>query len=217
MTISDIYQKYHIIPSLQLHMLRVAAVVKIISNNINQPTDTSSMITACLLHDMGNILKFDLQLFPEFLAPQGQAYWQMVKDEFLQKYGSDEHQATITIAHELGVNQRVIELIEAVGFTHAKDNFLSEDLAKKIVIYADMRVHPKGVVSLEARLQDGHRRFQLQKSKEEREDYFQEMAGYLKKIEQQIFEHCRLKPEDITDKKILVFIDELRSFNKARD
>src|SRR3989344_1636847 len=210
MNIIQIYQKYQIMPSLQLHMLRVAAVVKIISNNINQPTDTSSMITACLLHDMGNILKFDLQIFPEFLAPQGKTYWQQVKDEFHKKYGSDEHQATITIAHELGVNQRVIELIEAVGFTHAKDNFLSQDLAKKIVIYADMRVHPQGVVSLEARLKDGHQRFQLQKAKEEREDYFEKMADYLKKIEQQIFIDCRIAPPEIIDKLISPIIETLR-------
>src|SRR3989344_2472976 len=102
MKITEIYEKYKIPPNLQLHQLRVAGVASIICDNFDKPLDKGSIITTCLLHDMGNILKFNFDIFPEeFYGKQGRAYWEKVKQEFKEKYGEDEHKATHAIAEEL--------------------------------------------------------------------------------------------------------------------
>ena len=82
MKISEIYRKYRIPPQLQLHQLRVASIAKYICDNLKVPVDIEEVVSADLLHDMGNIIKFDLSLFPEYLEPEGLEYWQGVKNDF---------------------------------------------------------------------------------------------------------------------------------------
>ena len=63
--ITDIYEKYKIMPLLAMHQIRVAAVAMMICDSLSVPIDKDSVIKACLLHDIGNIIKFDLNHFPE--------------------------------------------------------------------------------------------------------------------------------------------------------
>lgn len=121
--------------------------------------DTDSVVMAALLHDMGNIIKFDLKMFPEFLKPEGYDYWKTVQDEYFVKYGKDEHEATYAIAKEIDVSNRVFELILVVGFAKAEDNFCHDDLEKKICAYSDHRVSPFGILSLDERMVEGHKRY----------------------------------------------------------
>ncbi len=200
-------------PSLQLHMFRVGGVASVICDSISVPVDRNSVISVCLLHDMGNIIKFDLDLFPEFLEPEGRDYWKKVQDEYFEKYGRDEHTATIEIAKEIGANDRILELLNSVGFSNADENFQSEDFNKKIAAYSDMRAEPHGIVSLEDRLDDGHKRFKIHKPGFSDENFFQEMGEYLRKIEKQIFENTSIKPSDITDEKVKNYVESLKDFN----
>src|SRR3989344_3343249 len=112
MKITEIYKKYKIPKNLQEHQLKVAAVASTICNNFKQKIDKESVITAALLHDMGNIIKFDLGKFPEFLEPEGIEYWQIVQVEFRKKDGEYEHDATYKKAEEIGVNKSVFEIIQ---------------------------------------------------------------------------------------------------------
>lgn len=208
MTIQEIYQKYRIMPNLQLHMYRVAAVGLMIVENFDNPDelDAEAIAQALLLHDMGNILKFDLQYFPDFLEPEGLEYWQSVKDEFEKEYGKNVHAATLDIAKEIGASSRVEELIDAVGFNHARRNLDSSDFSQKICAYADMRVAPHGVVSLEERLVDGRKRY----AKADSKDTFSYVMGvYLRKIEKQIFERCGIDEEDIAEESVKEKIRQL--------
>lgn len=212
MKISDVYKQYKIMPSLQLHMLRVASVSKIISDSFSHEINKTNIITACLLHDMGNILKFNMDLFPEFFQPEGKAYWQNVKDEFHNKYGSDEHEATIAICRDVGVEERIIELVDAFRFSLAKENYENNDMDCVICVYSDMRVEPHGVVSLEKRLEDGQKRFKLNKPNYSSNELFVEMSSYLQKMEDKIFSHIAIKPEDITVESVQNSIEELKGF-----
>ncbi len=222
MNIQDIYTQYRLMPSLQLHQRRVAGVAQIICQNINVKVDSENVILACLLHDMGNIIKFKLDLFPEFLEPEGLDYWKKVKQDYRKKYGDDEHVATMNISQEIlkgatpksGVapkNKRILELVEAIGFSNAKLNYESSDFGRKIATYADMRVTPHGVASMKERLADGRMRFNIRKPEQADGVFFEEMAGYLEKIEDQIVSHMTLKPEDITEKMVQKVIPELSS------
>jgi len=64
MQILKIYEKYKILPALQQHMFRVASVAKMIAEHMVIDVDIDCITKAALLHDMGNILKFNLsQIF----------------------------------------------------------------------------------------------------------------------------------------------------------
>ena len=77
--ISEIYEEYKIMPNLREHMLRVAGAASLICDNFTEPLNKEEIISACLLHDMGNIIKFKLDYFPEFNKPEKAEYWQNVQ------------------------------------------------------------------------------------------------------------------------------------------
>ena len=193
-------------PNLQEHQLRVAGVSFIIGKSMsNQDIDTENIVVACLLHDMGNIIKFKLDLFPEFVKPEGLDYWKKIQQEYIRTYGADEHVATMSIVKGIIPHmrdnpyekQRIIKLIEAIGFSNAKENYETTDFGKKVAAYADMRVKPYGVTSLKDRLEDGRKRFsKIQKYEHE---VFENLSQYLNKIEDQIFAQSTISPADITE------------------
>lgn len=200
-------------PALQQHMLRVASVALLICRNLKQlPVDMSTVVAACLLHDMGNILKFDLTRFPEFLEPQGLSHWEKVRDEFKERYGSNEFIATELIAQELRVVSRVKELISSIGFSNMKSNFLGEDVDRKICAYSDMRVDPFGVVSLTDRIADLRKRYESKHPGAEAELQRQEFFTYAQMVEKQLLSQSDLEASDITNDQINGTINSLKSF-----
>ena len=140
-----------------------------------------------------------------------QAYHNDTSAPYCQKYQTkDEHVATRAIAAELGVSKRVQKLVSAVGFKQGPDNAASSDYGRKICAYADMRVGPYGVMTLEDRLIDGAIRYSGEKFKPgERQDEF---SIALRQIEDQIFDHLKINPENITDESIAPIVQQLRSY-----
>ena len=219
MTIQEVYKIYRITPALQLHQYRVAAVATYLCAHLagvhprGETIDTRHIVLAGLLHDMGNIIKFNMDLFPEFFEPEGVEYWKDVKADFINRYGSDEHIATVEISKEVLKNvpgkARILELIDAIGFSNAKRNAESRDYGWKIAAYSDMRVEPKGVTTLESRLSDGNKRFKLNKPGVSRHDFFVEMSEYLYTIEKQLFKGLDFTPESITEETVQPIISTL--------
>ncbi|MDA1337787.1 MAG: hypothetical protein O2871_00320 [bacterium] len=195
-------------------MFRVAGVASVICENFKQPEliNQDDIVSACLLHDMGNIIKFDLSLFPQFLEPEGYDYWKRVHDEFINKYGSDEHMATYEIAKEIRVSKAVQQMIELVGFSNSEKNYNSTNFNYKIAAYADFRVAPLGVDSLENRLKDGRERFFKNKMRtyNPKLDKFDELSGFIFKLEEQIFEKSRIKLFNITERLVTDKFDEIK-------
>ena len=213
MNILDIYFRYRIPSQLQQHQLRVAGVAKLICNSIISFGESREVIIACLLHDMGNIIRFKLEAFPEFLEPEGLMYWQRVKDEFIQRYGNDEHTTTYEIAKELKVDDRIFELIHGVGITKAIETSKKDDVANKIVVYCDQRVSPTGVVPLLERVMEGYERKKLDKRMLQNDEAkFKETVDALKKIEEDIFSKSSLEPDNINDEDVNKVIPGLKTF-----
>ncbi len=207
-TIQEIYTQYTIPKNLQEHMFRVTAVGEMIVDHCDKAVSRDEVIRTLLLHDMGNIIKFNLDHFPEFLEPEGYAYWQGIKEQFKEKYGNDEHRAHVLIARELGVSDRICELIHHVGFQGMCQNVATDDWAQKICNYADLRVYPHGVVPLTQRLEDGRKRYNIAPG-DERWD----LVTCAQELEDQIFEHCDIKSEDINDMAIAQYVAKYREFH----
>ena len=216
MTAKEAFAHYNIMPILQLHQLRVAAVGKMIADSFEQKLDTRSIVLACLFHDMGNIIKFDLSHFPESREPEGIEYWEKVKADFVRRYGPDEHHATIAIGHELHLPLQAMQYIEGVGFSKLERIRDSHSFGQKIVEYADTRVAPAGVVAMDERLEEARMRYAKRRSDmpEEKERY-DVLVNAAREIERQIFSRSSIRPEDITDASAEPLVEELRDFPVA--
>jgi hypothetical protein len=206
----EIYSAYNIMPNLQLHQLRVAAVGKLICENFKQPVDKDDVILACLFHDMGNILKFDLTYFPDAVEPEGLAYWEGVKADYEKKYGPEQHAATEALAREIGLPERVVQLIGMVRFG-ALDRILGESTWEpKIIEYGDCRVAPYGIVPIRERFLDGRKRYLHRfPTAAENDAHYDRLTAIGYELEQQIFAHAHITPEDISDTSGVPVIEEL--------
>jgi hypothetical protein len=200
-------------PQLVAHQLRVAAVAYAITQEFFESLHDEELISACLLHDMGNILKFDLSLFPEYLTPQGRDYWEGVKEEYRVKYGSDEHAATLAIAREIGVSERTLSYIDAVGFWGVVENEKSDSFEKKIAAYADMRVAPYGITTLVERMDDANRRYATRWNEMGHESKVAASHAMLRSIEKQIFARASNTPDDITAEACEKYIPMLKKYH----
>ena len=209
-TVSEIYEEYKIMPSLQMHMLRVAAVASMICDNFSESVDKESIMLACLFHDMGNIIKSDLKKFPQFIEPKGIEYWQRVKDEYLGKYGKDEHEATTEIMKKIGLSEKAIYLANMDRFGLLCEHKDSGDMEVKIINYSDNRVSPHGIVSFMERMDEAKERYKGHTNYVE--DRRQKLVACGAEIEKQIFTKCKIKPENITDEAVAPIIEKLKNF-----
>ncbi|MEY4747205.1 MAG: hypothetical protein RLZZ416_254 [Candidatus Parcubacteria bacterium] len=219
-TAREIYEAYDIMPNLRLHQLRVAAVGKIIAESMRS-VDIDEIVLACLFHDMGNILKFDLSKFPEALEPEGREYWEHVKMDFKKKYGKEQHHASMKIAAEIGLPQQVVAYIGDTGFAKMQRIVESRSYELKILEYADSRVTPYGVRSMRERWEDGRKRYLARMENNGKvgvsfasgviaaPDDYETLVELGHELERQIFAHASIKPEDITDEAVAPVIEEL--------
>ena len=198
--------------NLVMHQIRVAAVAMQICESLDIEIDKESIVKACLLHDMGNIIKFQLDIFPEWNKPEGVEYWQMVKDEYISKYGTNEHSASVAIALELGVTSHICDLINCVDSSFADKIVKEDDFEKKICAYADNRVSPYGIVSVEEHSLNAKERYKNhpQAFTEEARLFFIENVHI---VENQIFSHSNIKPEDINNDSIIFYLEKLENFS----
>ncbi|MFA5773420.1 MAG: HD domain-containing protein [Candidatus Paceibacterota bacterium] len=209
--ITDIYEEYKNMPLLAMHQIRVAAVAMMICDSLDISVDKENIVKACLIHDIGNIVKFDLNHFPEQNKPEGIDYWQKVKNEFTTKYGSDDHIATLTIVRELGISPRIYEFVDCIDTSVAEKIVEEDDFGKKICAYVDNRVSPYGVVSAEEHSLDSKERYKNHPHAfdEGRRSFFMEN---IYSIEKQIFSHSNIKPEDINDESVAKYIEKVKDF-----
>lgn len=194
-------------------MIRVAAIANILVDNCNKAVDKKSIITSCLLHDMGNIIKLDFEKPIAWLSvyDTDSEYRKEEQKRFIKKYGNDENIATIIIAKELTNNNFILKLIQNIWYSHIKKHIQWDDFSAKICCYADMRVMPNKVVSLETRMEDAFARYQGKKYRNTRKE-FETSLDIVKKLEQQVMQHCTITPESIMHEAIEAQINNLRNF-----
>lgn len=159
MQIKQVYDKYQIMPQLATHMLRVASVGKFVLSGWKEEIDTDLVTRTLLLHDMGNILKFDLE---NPLVPiENIEYWRNIQNQWIDKYGSNVHNTTISILKELNQDKaaEVLEEEHSVYSTDDKMGILNNSWPAKILAYCDVRVTPYGVVTMKERIDDLQKRY----------------------------------------------------------
>lgn len=158
MILTDVYEKYPIPPNLQRHMCRVAAVADQIIKmwNKDEKPDKNLVIQALLLHDIAKIIHFDFVNSTHLLEEEhnNQKYWEKAQDEFTATYGTDEHKAMLMVAAAVGVDQRVLDLLNEFGSTNVEYKVNSNNWHLKICTYSDFRTAPFGIVTVNERFQE---------------------------------------------------------------
>ena len=157
--------------------------------------DWNDLITAGLLHDLGNVIKFDLDKFPELLGDELPRidFWRAEQDKLIEKYGNDDHSATGKMLDELNVDPRIEHTIQTKSFGNIRDTAASNDWLSKILQYCDLRVAPNGVVDLDERFRDIEKRYDKYASRQD----FSEMVAAAKHIENQVAQSINIKLEAI--------------------
>ena len=207
MNIIEIYNKYYIPENLQMHMLRVAACANLILDNwTGKPIDRKAITRVSLLHDMGNMVKIPEEKIRDknFIE---------LRKKYYEKYGTNDHEINMLIGKKEGLTDKELEILDAKRSRKNEQTAKSDNYEIKICAYCDQRVAPDGVVSLKERLEDAKRRYKDKPlsvwSNEEKAKYLIKCAL---EIEAQVMRYCKLKPEDINNQSIQIYIDKLKEY-----
>lgn len=207
MKILDIYKNYKIPPNLQEHLLHVAKIGLFICEHwIGPKINPEQIEKACLLHDLGNIVKFDFKKYPEFLKRDESRldYWLEVQREVIERYGADDHEATAKMLEEIGIDREVRHVIMEKSFGNSLKTEKSDSWELKILFYSDLRVGPFGILSLKERLDEALGRLKEYKKRDNLDD----LVKACRRIEAQIQANIDIKVSEISDKSIKVDVSE---------
>jgi 5'-deoxynucleotidase YfbR-like HD superfamily hydrolase len=182
--IAEIYKKFGIPPNLQEHMILVARICLFLSKvSKGLEIDTPLLIKAALLHDLGNVVKFDLDKYPKYLGKEQKNlfHWKEVQKKMIRKYGNDDHTVTISILKELNIEERVSNIISKKSFQNAAYIKNSDDWELKILLYSDLRAGPLGIMLLKDRLEEVMQRLDKYKEKPQLADAAYQIEGQIEK------------------------------------
>ncbi len=211
-SINDIYRRFKVPRNLQEHMRRAAAVGDLICDKWQGPgLHKDDIIATLLLHDLGNIIKMDLESERGLrLLGADRRRTEEIKEiqrEIMEKYGPDDHIATHAMAEEIGASTRVLELLDLKTFSSITKIVANNDFENKICAYADLRVGPLGILMLKERF--GELRHRLPADRlNDRYPNFEELVVTAQQIEAHIFEHLLISPEEINDFTIELYLEK---------
>lgn len=137
-------------------MFEVGAVTKALAEHWTGPSlDLNLAVTVALLHDLGNLLKFKRPFLGELEADS--EFWERKQDEMRSLYGDSVHQATMMMAKKIGVEPRILNLLDKTGMVGSEEKFT--ELESKLVQLADLCVSPEGIVGPERRIEEMKSRY----------------------------------------------------------
>ena len=114
----------------------------------------------------------------------------------------------------MGLTEEELSILDKKQLRKNKEIMESDNYILKICAYCDQRVSPTGVESLVGRLKELQNRH---KNKPNASMYDPKTAAallsYALEIEKQVMNFCNLKPYEINDESISIYIQELSSFH----
>lgn len=161
MKVANVYIRYKVPKNLQRHMLWVTSLGQHVCSNLKKKINRQAVLSALLLHDVGNLIKFDLREGVSFFDKEEQdlEYWLKVQREMIDKYGDNERLATIKIISEVSDDKKVIDLVESISLQDLSSVISSNDLDTKISVYCDFRVGIKKFVTIRERFEEIIKRY----------------------------------------------------------
>ncbi len=221
--IISIYRSYRVPLYIQNHMLQVAGIGQwIIDNWKGEKLNRNNVITTLLLHDILNLIRNPFpnleNTFPDIYntvsgSSKFVGHWVAVQQRLKEKYGNFDVQAVISVAKELGVNERVIYLLENKQFVNNEFTLESNDFELKICSYSDQRVSPYGILPIRKRLNEAVYRYRGIKSASVNNPKRELLIDKAEEIEKQIFKFIQKNPDEINDNSIAPYLKMLRNYH----
>ncbi len=204
MQVQQIYSQRKTPPGLQEHMLRVAAVAQVILNHWTGPTiNKEAIITTCLFHDIAKPLTFDMSKQEQFVNSDEELQaLQEHHDDLISRYGIEEHPALLKIFSELNLSEDACRLVDNLEWHYIPRLLKVNDIESLIPIYCDMRVGPRGVLSMEDRIENLLTRAQV--------DNLEELILSGKELERLLSQNVSIDLNSIDDLQIASVMEELQ-------
>lgn len=209
MNTREIYAKYMTPQNLQKHMLRAASLAQILTEHWKgSKLDKKALIECCLFHDIAKPMTFDLAKQAQYgMRDEDIANLVELQNHIKDNYGEEEYHAVIMICKEVGLSEAAISLVDHLEWGNIPRFISANDIISLIPIYCDMRISPKGILSLEARIKDLYNRVGG-------ENYERDMRNG-KFLEAKIIEHVSLDVNAITTDQLDANIDALLNMEIA--
>ena len=214
-SIHNVYERFKVIRNLQEHLMRAAGIAELICDNWKGPAiEKSDVVAALLLHDVGNTVKMDFRTEEQIKMMGDEAkrveYWIGVQNDIIKKYGTDDHIVTEKMIDELGIDKRVKDIITGHIFANNKTIVNSNDWEIKIAAYADQRVGPYSVMTLEERFKELKERY-AKRNKLGKYSNLDELIEYSFEIEKQLLTNMTTSADKINDKTVKKYIKKYQS------
>ena len=155
-----------------------------------------------LVHDLANIIKYDLSSKGVLLLTPADRkkvdIWRNLKVKAIAKYGKDPEKATIKIIEELNLSECIVPLLKKISKMRKNVTYLIRLPAEKdpelaICLYSDCRVGPRGVISVNERLNDAFARYGVSDPKRR-----ERTLSTISEFEKQLFRNMTIRPDSIS-------------------
>ena len=202
-TAEAIFKHYQLPNLLQNHLWRTASLMELMLNHWHGPKlDKQLLIETMLLHDLGNLVKFNLSdTTPLMLLTDAELpLYRTLQAEWHQKYGTVVDEVTVQFVKELRLIHA--QAISQIILTHTEGTQPStvnhDDWTQKLCDYTDFRVAPQGLVSLKERFDDLGKRYAERESGWENPEKVAQKLNLFSTIETQLQTHIDLNLQQIT-------------------
>ena len=196
MKLQEIYSKYLIPENLQLHMMRVAGLAEILLKSWQgKQVSAEHIVRACLLHDIAKPINFDLAKQAKWgMTPKDIAALKTLQEQIRSKYGNDEHTVLVALCRASGIREQTVRIVNNTEWSLTSELLKRNDWESLIAIYADRRVGPEGLLSLEERFNDLQKRGVIEDANTVRD--------FGKKLEQELSIFLKINPNSVTNEEI---------------
>lgn len=190
--------------NLQEHMLRVASLSKIITDNWTGETlDNLAIVKACAMHDIAKPVNFDTSQETQKkynMDPKDRANLEKLKKYIKDNFGTDEHRAATEMCKHMELGPVAVEIVDNMEWSYLPALLEKNNSSTLIAVYCDMRIGPKGILSLRGRFDDSRAR-----AKGIYEDYYEDA----KKCEELIQKNTNIDINIITDQDLNSLFPEI--------
>jgi len=217
MTIQDLYDRFLITKNLQTHQLRTAALGQVIVEDwIGPQINIQDVVFTLLIHDMGNLVKFNLDTpdSKKWMAGEKESldFWKKIQKKYQQKYGKRADQANVKIAREINCPNKIIDFLEHHEWQDLPAAIETKQWEHQIVFYGDVRIRPQGLTSLADRILDLKNRYQDRDPNWHKPEYYQELVNISQTLEASLDQQTQQALSQIPVEKIEQKAEQLRSF-----
>lgn len=216
MTIAELYNQFHIMSHLERHMLGVGAVGKVIVDSWtgSESLDRDVVLHTCLVHDLANAIKFDFSQDLTKFGMEGTeeevAEMKQAQADMVEKYGDNEDEAKMAIVKELGFSEDVLYVLKYMDIYFTEEIMASSNWELKICSYADSRIGPNGILSLQERFDELIVRYRDKPSATINHPRRDEFIPLFHQLEGRLQERTSVDLEGLSDSDLEACYEELK-------